>query len=345
MLRMSELSAEPTPFARLRELHAGLLVGHCLLSVVNFGVADALGDTPRTAGELAAATGANPDALHRTLRLLAAYGVFACAGDRFAHTGASELLRADHPRSYRGWVAMYGSPAYHELFGYLDYTLQTGAPAPTKVNPDGYFAFLQGSPDDARLFDDAMTSRSRVQVAGVAATYDFPSDALIADIGGGNGHLLRAVLDATPAASGILFDLPSVVESTAAENAAVAASGRLRLQAGDFFTTPLPAADVYLLMDILHDWEDEQAAAILAAVRAAAPPHARLLVMEFLLADVPGPDWSKVLDVIMLWFTGGRQRTRDQHERLLNKVGFRLERVILTTSGQSILEAFPSPVP
>jgi hypothetical protein len=339
---MSEVSAEPTPFATLRGLHAGLLVGHCLLSVVNFGIADVLGDTPRTASELAAVSGANPDALDRTLRLLAGYGVFACAGDRFAHTGASRLLRADHPQSYRDWLAMYGSPAYTELLGYLDYTLQTGAPAPTKVNPGGFFAFLQGSPDDARLFDDAMTSRSRIQVASVAATYDFPSDALIADIGGGTGHLLRAVLDATPAASGILFDQPSVIESAAIENAAAAASGRLSFQPGDFFTTPLPVADVYLLMDVLHDWEDEQAEAILAAVRAAAPPHARLLVMEFLLADVPGPDWSKVVDVIMLWFTGGRQRPRDQHERLLNKAGFRLGRVIPTTSGQSILEAFPA---
>jgi hypothetical protein len=343
---MPEPLAGASPSDPLTGAIGGLVVGHCLTSVTSFHVADALGDTPQTAAELAAATGANPDALDRMLRLLAAHGVFACSGDRFTHSAASELLRADHPRSYRDLLALYGSPAYTELLGYFDYTLKTGAPAATKVNPGGFFPFLQAT-GVASQFNDAMTARSRAQVASVVAAYDFSPGAVIADIGGGNGHLLRAALEATPVASGILFDLPAVIESTAIESTAVveaatAASTRLTLQAGDFFTDPLPAADTYLLMDVLHNWDDEQALAILSAVRSAAPPHARLLVIEFLLADVPGPDWSKVMDVVMLWLSGGRQRTRGHQGQLLSRAGFHLDRVIPTRSGISILEAVPA---
>jgi len=126
------------------------------------------------------------------------------------------------------------------------------------------------------------------------------------------------------------------------EAAAASATGRLRLQAGDFFKNPLPAADTYLIMDVIHDWDDEQATALLSAVRNAALPHARVLVIETVIADVPGPDWSKIMDVIMLWIVGGRQRSHSEHEQLLTKAGFRLERVIQTMSDVTILEAVPA---
>jgi hypothetical protein len=95
-------------------------------------------------------------------------------------------------------------------------------------------------------------------------------------------------------------------------------------------------------MDVIHDWDDDQAAALLSAVRRAAPPQARVLVIETILADTPGPDWSKIMDIIMLWFVDGRQRTRSEHEQLLNKAGFRMERVIPTMADVSILEAVPA---
>ena len=326
-----------SPFDALTEALGGLLVGHCLTSVTNFKVADALGDTPRTAAELAEATGADPQALRRMLRFLAAHGIFACRGDRFAHTVASQLLRADHPYSMREFVAIFGTPAVAELLGYFDYTLQTGTPAPCKVNPGGFFALLQAEPEFGRLFNAAGTAKARLQIASIIAAYDFSARATIADVGGGPGHLLQAVLDTAPQAAGVLFDLPPVVESAAA-----AASDRLRLQPGDFFTDPLPACDTYLIMDVIRDWDDDQATALLSAVRKAALPQARVLVIETIIADVPGPDWSKIMDIVMLWISGGRQRSRSEHERLLSTAGFRLERVIPTISDVSILHAVPA---
>jgi hypothetical protein len=328
--------AGQAPFDTLTEALGGLMVGHCLTTVTNFKVADALGDAPRTAAELAAETGTNPEALHRMLRLLAAHGVFACSEDRFAHTPASQLLRADHPHSMAGFVGIYATPRVAELLGYFDYTLQTGKPAPYKINPGGFFALLQADPELGGLFNRAMASKARLQIASVTAAYDFSARESIADIGGNVGHLLQAVLAAAPQATGVLFDLPPVIE-----HAAAAASDRLTLQVGDFFTDPLPAADTYLIMDVIHDWDDEQTMALLSAVRKAALPHARVLVIETILADVPGPDWSKIMDMIMLWIASGRQRTRGEHEQLLDKAGFRLERVIPTMADVSILEAVP----
>lgn len=334
---MAQPPAGQMPFDTLTEALGGLLVGHCLTAVTNFGVADALGETPLTAGELAAATSANPDALRRMLRLLAAHGVFACDEDRIAHTDASQLLRADHPFSMRDFVAIFGTSAAIELLGYFDFTLQTGIPAPYKLNPGGFFALLQADPAFGQLFNVAMTAKARLQIASILAAYDFSACEMVADIGGGLGHLLQAVLDAAPQAVGVLFDLPPVIA-----NVAAAASERLGLQAGDFFTDPLPDCDTYLIMDVIHDWDDDQATALLSAVRNAALPPARVLVIETIIADHPGPDWSKNMDIIMLFVSGGRQRSHGEHERLLNKAGFRLERAIPTMSDVTILEAVPA---
>jgi len=113
----------------------------------------------------------------------------------------------------------------------------------------------------------------------------------------------------------------------------------LALQGGDFFRDALPRCDTYLLMEILHDWADEESVAILQAIRRVAPPHAKLLVIETLVPDEPGPDWSKMLDIHMLALLGGRQRTRQEYEALLAQAGFRLAREIDTRAGVAILEA------
>jgi len=180
-----------------------------------------------------------------------------------------------------------------------------------------------------------MAAKAHGAVAGILASYDFSGLGLIGDIGGGSGHLLRAVLDdAAPNAKGILFELPHVIEETAG-----LASERLTLQAGDFFRDALPACDAYLLMEIIHDWGDEESVAILRAIRRAAPAHAKLLVIETIVPDDPGPDWSKMLDIHMLTLLGGRQRTHEEYEALLARSGFVLQREIDTRAGISILEA------
>jgi hypothetical protein len=134
----------------------------------------------------------------------------------------------------------------------------------------------------------------------------------------------------------VLFDLPQVIHEVADLE-----SPRLALAPGDFFKDPLPACDAYLVMEVIHDWADEEAGAILRAIRAAAPDHARLLLIEQVVPDDPGPHWAGTLDVLMLVVTGGLQRTVEEYEALLAASGFRLERVIDTAGGISIVEAVP----
>jgi hypothetical protein len=167
----------------------------------------------------------------------------------------------------------------------------------------------------------------------VIEAYDFTPYSTIADVGGGHGHLLRAILDTSPSASGLLFELPHVVAEVGV------GSDRLSLAAGDFFADPLPVADAYVLMEVIHDWPDEKAAKILAAVRKSAPAHARLVIVEALVSEAPGPHFSKTLDIIMLAVTGGRERTPSEYDALLKAAGFHLERIVPTASRYWVVEA------
>ena len=204
------------------------------------------------------------------------------------------------------------------------------------LEPDGIWAYLGAHPDEAELFGQAMTAKAAADVAAVLQAYDFGAVATIADIGGGRGHLLTAVLEAVPGAQGILFELPDVVQSLDLDHP------RLTAQAGDFFADPLPAADAYVLMEILHDWPEEKCVAILRAVRSAARDTSRLLIIEGVLPDDQADQRPRTLDLIMLTATGGRERTAGEMAALLERGGFRLERVLDTAGPMRIVESRPA---
>lgn len=326
---------ETNPFATVIQMAGGYCLPRCLHVVADLGVADALDETPRTASDLAASVGAYPDALGRVLRLLAAHGVFEMqGGDTFGHSPASRLLKTDHPQSMRAFARMFGLPIFWATFEALEHSVRTGLPAASEVFPEGFWEYLAQRPEEGRVFNAAMGAKAHGAVAGILSSYDFSGFSMIGDIGGGSGHLLRAILDAEPNVKGVLFELPHVIEE-----ASGISSKRLTLQAGDFFRDDLPSCDAYLLMEIIHDWADEESIAILKAVRQAAPPHAKLLLIETIIPGDPGPDWSKMLDIHMLALLGGRQRTRQEYEALLARSGFVLQREIDTGAGISILEA------
>jgi hypothetical protein len=317
------------------EMVWGLINTHtlarCMHVIAEFGVADALDNRAVSAAELAAATGLNADALGRMLRLVASHGVFAIEAGGYVHTTASRLLRSDHPQSLRSFARMIGMPVVWHGFTDLAHAARTGRPS---TDWAGLLTYFSEHPGEANLFNQAMVGKSAGVVPAVIEAYDFSAFATVADIGGGRGHLLQAILDRVPTASGILFDLPHVIT-----DASGAASERLRLIAGDFFHDQLPVADAYVLMEVIHDWADGEAAQILSAVRRAARRHARVIVVEALVSESPGPQFGKMLDIIMLAVTGGRERTRGEYEGLLASAGFRLERIIQTASQYSLVEA------
>jgi hypothetical protein len=324
--------SESQPHELIWNLATAYVSSRCLHVVAELGVSDQLADQPLTAAELAARCNVNPDVLDRMLQLLAAHGIFEHAGDRFGHTAASQLLRSDHPMSMRAFPRMMGLPIFYKAFGNLDHSLRTASPAVETVEPAGAWAYLEGHPGEAEIFGEAMTAKASADIAAVLGAYDFGCFNTVADIGGGRGHLLAAVLDAAPSAQGILFDLPQVINSLTIKH------NRLTPLAGDFFADPLPQADAYLLMEVLHDWTDDKCRAILRAIRQAAPSGAKVLVIENVLSDDQPDPRGHILDIIMLANTGGRERTQTQLADLFNSAGFHGVTGIETTGPMRIVE-------
>ena len=318
----------------LQGIDFGYITARCLHAVADFGVADALDEASRSPEELAKAIGVDAGALGRILRLLSAHGVFEHQGGRYRHSPASRLLRTDHPQSLRAFVRMNGLPIFWTCYTDLHHSLRTGLPSAPKVLPEGFWKYFAENPEEARLFDQAMTGKAQVQISNVVKSYDFSGFGVIGDIGGGHGHLIRAVLAANPKAKGVLFDLPHVIEK-----AADTAVDRMRLQPGSFFSDDLPVCDAYIMMDIIHDWNDEDSAKILKNLRRAARPGAKLLLIEAIVPDDPNPSFAKSVDVHMLVLLGGRQRTQREHAEFLAKADFRLQREIKVGGDYSILEA------
>jgi hypothetical protein len=309
------------------------ITARCLHVAAECGAADAVGAEGATPAEIAARTGYDADALDRILRLLASYGIFERTPDgRYLNTASSAKLRSDDPQSLRSYVRMNGLHVMWNRYGALDEPARTGRPRHDWASLVEHFA---AHPEESAIFNAAMESKARTVLPAVANAYDFSAFGTIVDIGGGRGHLLKLILERAPQARGILFELEHVI-------ADAAATPRLELETGNFFTDPLPAADAYLLMDVLHDWNDADTARILAAVRRAARPTSRLLIVETLVPETPGPHVGKSLDISMLAVTGGRERTEQQYRALLAAARFELTRVLPTASQYSIVEAVAS---
>jgi O-methyltransferase domain len=318
---------------QLMQLTTACWTSRCLHVVAELGVADALGDQPQSTEALAKVSGTHPQALYRVLRLLASVGVFEWKDGTWHQTDASRFLRSDHPGSLRDYVRMLGLPVFWSAFEDLEHSLRTGECAFAKRHPEGVFAFLAEHPKESRIFDSAMTSKSHRDIAAILPAYDFSQFATIADIAGGRGHLLRAILKNSPRTQGILFDQPHVVAEITPEN-----GEKLTVVGGNFFKDSMPKADAYLLMNIIHDWPDAESIKILSAIRRAMPASARVLIIETVVPDAPGPHLSKELDIAMMALPGGMERNLEEYVSLGAKSALRLERMLETMSPYSVLE-------
>lgn len=325
-------------FSQVQQLSGSFFVSRALHVVAELGVADWLDDNGTSPlAKVARATGADEQALGRVLRLLSSHGIFTLHGAFVGHSAASELLRSDHPASLRDFARMFGGTVMWRSAEGLLHSIRTGEAAAPRMFPNGgFWGYLESHPDEARVFDAAMMAKARVQIEAILAAHDFAQYESVADIGGGQGHLLRAALTAHPALQGVLFELPHVIEAARSANGF---GDRLAFQAGDFFKDDLPKCDAYILMEIVHDWADMPACDIIAAVRRAARPESKLLVIETVVPEGPAVDWSKTLDIVMLTLFAGSQRTTEQYRDLLSKGSFALKRVTDTGAGISIFEA------
>jgi hypothetical protein len=319
---------EPIEVVELAEAYLG---SRCLHVVVELGLADAVTDDPRDLAEVAGEVGADAVFLMRVVRHLAALGVFEFRAGRIWHNDSSRSLRTDDPGGKAELIKMLGLPVMWESFSHLEAAVRTGRPGTEFVDPDGFFAYLDAHPGESDAYDRGMTSMTVRRISRTVPHYDFTRYEVIADIGGGRGHLLRAVLEQTPAARGVVFDRAQVVGDLPADE-------RIAVQSGSFFTDPLPAADCYLLSNIIHDWSDHDAVSILTAVRAAASPSSTLLLFEWVVPD-DGSDFDATdVDVYMLALVGGRERTLAEYAGLLGQAGWQVHKTV-ETPAQTIIEA------
>jgi hypothetical protein len=333
------VTTELPPAIQLVFLSFGGIIQMALALAAEAGVADYLADGPRAVEELARSTSAHGRSLYRVLRLLSSFGVFSeIEPGRFAQTPLSEYLRTGTPGSLRSWLRMLGMRSLHHAWAESEHSLKTGKPAFALANGAEFFDYFVTHREEGELFNAAMNDFGEETASAVVAAYDFSKVRKLVDVGGGHGTLIRAILRANPGMSGVLFDLPHVVEGARAAIKSAGLADRCEIAGGDFFRSVPAGADAYALRWISHDWDHERAITLLNNCRAAMKPTARLLLVEAVLPPGDEPHPSKALDFAMLAAMGGEERTEAEYVDLLGEAGFRLNSVVPTASPLWIIE-------
>ena len=320
----------------------GFQVSRMLRLAADLGLADKISLSEKTSvSDLAQACSVRPAPLLRILRALAAFGVFVVSADgSVGHTERSLLLRTDVPNSLHYSARFWTGPGSWEAWNRLDVALAGETPHDAAWHMSR-FAYLQQHQEEARVFDAMMANFPDDRHAAIAAAYEFSEAKLIADVGGGNGAALRAILERNPDARGLLFDRRDVVGNVSRSHLL---DGRIGAEGGDFLQRVPEGADAYLLIRVLHDWDDANCCEILKRCRAAIGGDAVLLIGEELLEPDPlqGQATAYLIDTHMMTMFGqARARTEAEFRSLLARSGFGMTRVIRTGSSVSLLEARP----
>jgi hypothetical protein len=332
--------ALPPPPARMYALTTGAWVTQAISVAAALSVADELAAGPRPVDEIAKAVDADPPTLYRLLRALADMQVFQqLDGHRFGLTPLGELLRADVPGSMRDWAIFMGRPFHVHVWADLLESVRTGAPAFDRVHGREAFDYFAANPDDGAALDNAMTAASAQFIAPVVGAYDFSAFGTVVDVGGGHGALLAAVLAANPEVNGVLYDQPHVIAGAGRPIEEAGVADRCEFIGRDFFQSAPPGGDVYLLSNIVHDWDDERSVQILANCRAAMNDDGRLLLGEAVLPDGTEPHPATWIDLEMLVMGAGRQRTEEEYRALFRRADLRLTRVVPTHAMFDLVEA------
>jgi O-methyltransferase domain/Dimerisation domain len=335
-------ASQPDPVQHIFQFATGYVMSSALWVAAELGIADLLANGPRPVAELAAHTKTNEGALYRSLRLLAMVGIFAETQPRhFTLTPAAELLRSDASNSLRDAVIWIADPMHLQVASHLMHSIKTGQPTVEHVTGKPAFEYFAEAPIEFERFHKAMTTMSAMAVHAVMEVYDFSPFSTIVDVAGGHGYVICEILRRHPNLKGILFDLDEVVLGGEHRICQLALDGRCRTVAGDFFQSVPEGGDLYLMKNIIHDWAEDRALAILRNCRTPlqGKPNGKLVLLEFVIPPGNVPHMSKLIDLEMLYFPGGRERTEPEYAELLSEAGFRLTRVVPTKSPYSVIEA------
>jgi len=332
------VEAQPLPEVML-QIITGYWVSQAVGVAARLGVADQLAAGPRGSDELADAVGAHAPSLHRLLRMLASIGVLAePAPGRYALTPLGETLRSDAPGSLRDFAIAETAFGHWQPWGRLLESVRTGQPQPRAALGIELWEWYGQNPEEATFFSRAMGNLAALAAGELLRVFDFSTVRTVVDLGGAYGELVGTVLAAHPQVHGVLFDLPHVIAGAGPQIAARGLGERCELVGGDFFER-VPPGDVHILKQILHDWDDDQAARLLRRCHEALSPGGTLLIVEMVLPADNRPSPVQPMDLNMLVMLGGRERSAEEFERLLGSAGFRVERIAATHSPFSVIEA------
>ncbi len=309
-------------------------------------VADLIGNGSKPVAELARRTSTNEDALFRILRLLAMVGIFTETEPRhFSLTPPAELLRSDHPQSMRDTVIWLADPFHYQIAAELLHSVRTGQPTVEHVTGKPTFEYFASNRVEFDRFHLAMTNLSGIAVGAALEAYDFSSFNTIVDVGGGHGFAICSILQKYPRMQGVLFDLEDIVPGADKRIREFGLQERCRTAFGDFFEAVPEGGDVYFMKSVLHDWTDDQARTILRNCARALHTKrdgnrtGKVVLLEFVVPPGDQPHPSKIIDIEMLFFPGGRERMEQEWRDLLASAGFRLARIVPTKSPFSLIEA------
>lgn len=302
-----------------------------LIAVIDSGILDKIGEEPVSTGDLAADAGIPEDKMRRLVNFLIAHEIVASAGNgRIVATPRVRKLR--EAAAYPQCVAI-GAPAGVKLYQ----ALRDGVSAIEKHYGKPVFEYFRERPDRAAVFADFMEFQLERFLRFFHANHQFHPFCTVADIGGSQGGMLLSVLEHYPDARGILFDLPNVIAQAADRVSAASGGDRVELVGGSFFEG-VPAADLYLLRQVLHDWTDDECVAILRSIHAAMEEGGRVAVIDHILPEIPAPTEGLATDIAMMVWASGQERTLSEFEALFGRAGFRLDRVTGNPDGQSVME-------
>ena len=333
----------PSAELKVLEIARGYQLSQALYVVAKLGVADALVAGPLAAEAIADAVGARAPQLRRVLRALVAAGVFCELEDgRFASNDEAASLRAAAPSRMRDVVINFGEEMY-DSFGELLHTVCTGETAFDHVYGAPLFEYYATHPETEASAAARMRARTLPVARELAASDLLRGAETLVDVGGGTGTLVAEVLRHRPELAGVLLERPGMLALAQPYLAEQGVADRGTLVEGDFFASVPAGGDVYVLKSVLHDWDDERCVAILRTCRAAMDEATRLVVVELILPErmsVAAPMLSAaLLDLIMLAYAGGRERTESEFTQLLDQAGLRLVRTTPLAAGPQVLEA------
>ena len=334
-----KMNLAPPPPQQMMELITGYWRSQAVGVAARLAIADRLGGGPKTVATLAAETATNEAALFRLLRGLASFGVFEETVPRtFGLTPLAETLRSNVPGSMRDFAMAETAPGHWLPWGNLDEAVRTGERATPAALGCEIFEWYGTHPVEGAAFSGAMGNLSALAAQEVGRVLPLPEKATVVDVGGAHGTLLAGVLNANPAARGVLTDLPHVIADAPRALAAMGIAGRAEAVAGDFFQA-VPEGDVYLLKQVLHDWSDEQCVTILRNCARAMKPGGKVAVVEMVVPEDGTPSLAQIMDLNMLVMLPGRERTEAEFNALFQAAGLSAARVTPTHSPFSLVEA------